>query len=134
MMRKITRFGVYGICHEKDRLLLVPKKSGPYKGQLDLPGGGLEFGESPEDALKREFVEEVASGFENAHLLFNLSYVTKHLESEFYHVGLIYHILERYSLPNKSAEDEFYWVDFSELTTVSLTPFAKKAAIQLGVV
>ncbi|MGH2378908.1 MAG: NUDIX hydrolase [Candidatus Limnocylindria bacterium] len=40
------------------RVLLVQQRGGPYKGAWLLPGGGLEEGESFEEALRREVVEE----------------------------------------------------------------------------
>lgn len=51
--------GVYGVLVHDDKLLMIKKARGPYKGQLDLPGGRIEHGESFEEALKREFDEEV---------------------------------------------------------------------------
>ncbi len=51
--------GIYGISIKDDSVLLIKKKNGPYDGQLDLPGGGMKFRERPEDALMREFKEEV---------------------------------------------------------------------------
>ncbi len=50
-MNQIQRYGVYGIVMNKGFILLTLKKSGPYKGLWDLPGGGIEFGESPDRGL-----------------------------------------------------------------------------------
>ena len=47
----------FGICIKDGKMLLVKKK-----GQFSFIGGGLESGESHEECLKREFVEE--SGYE----------------------------------------------------------------------
>ena len=42
------------------RVLLVKQLSGPYAGAWLLPGGGVDPGESVEDALRREMREETA--------------------------------------------------------------------------
>ena len=47
----------FGICVRDKKMLLVKKK-----GQFSFIGGGLEKGESHEDCLRREFIEE--SGYE----------------------------------------------------------------------
>jgi 8-oxo-dGTP pyrophosphatase MutT (NUDIX family) len=54
-------------------LLVVRQKRGPYAGKLDFPGGGIEFGESAELALRREFSEEVAMEFDSLQLIDNLT-------------------------------------------------------------
>jgi len=56
-----TRIGVYGMFFSKDKILLIKKSRGPYKGKYDLPGGGIEYGEKIEDALKREIREETGA-------------------------------------------------------------------------
>lgn len=58
-MKKHTHLGVYGLLIHDEKILLVKKHGGPYDGKLDLPGGSFRFGETPDDALKREFLEEV---------------------------------------------------------------------------
>jgi len=58
-MKEYKQLGAYALITKNDKILLINKVSGPYDGLLDLPGGTIEFGETPEDALKRELFEEV---------------------------------------------------------------------------
>ena len=46
--------GIYGLCIKDDKILVIKKARGLYKGKFDLPGGRIEFGESFEESLKRE--------------------------------------------------------------------------------
>ncbi len=131
MIERMTRIGTYGVCQVNQTLLLVPKKSGPYQGCLDLPGGRLEFGETPEETLRREFLEETAGEFSMARLLFNTSCTFIKQNYELYHIGLIYNVLGWKPLSNRCPEDEFYWIDFSQLATINLTPFAQDAVSYL---
>ena len=50
------RQGAYGILVNEGRIACV--QVGFTKFTYDLPGGAIEAGETPEQALKREFVEE----------------------------------------------------------------------------
>lgn len=57
---KITRVAAYGLLQRDDRMLLcrLSKRVGVNSGYWTLPGGGLDFGEDPETAVVREFMEE----------------------------------------------------------------------------
>lgn len=71
-MNKIKRFNarVYGILiNEKDELLLSHEEIEGFKF-TKLPGGGIKFGESPPEALKREYREEVDINVEVGNLVF----------------------------------------------------------------
>ncbi len=115
-IEQVFRLGAYGIVLEKKNILLVRKTKGPYLGLWDLPGGGIEFGESPEDALKRELQEEIGSDFAHCRLYKNLSY----LGGSFHHIGLIYWIdgLKK----NGTGSDPHQWFSIEEAS--HLTPFA----------
>jgi len=53
------RIRVCGICIEDNKILLVKHHSLGEGGVLWAPpGGGMNYGETAEDALKREFIEE----------------------------------------------------------------------------
>lgn len=55
-----TRIGAYAILRDGDNLLLcrLSDMLGPHAGKWTLPGGGIEFGEHPEQAMVREVHEE----------------------------------------------------------------------------
>ncbi|SBW13526.1 MutT/nudix family protein [Brucella sp. 10RB9215] len=52
--------GVSTICRREGRFLLVERAKEPWKGWLAFPGGGVEVGETPEEAASRELKEETA--------------------------------------------------------------------------
>ena len=88
-------FGVYGICVESNKVLVIKKGRGPYKGLYDLPGGRIEFGESVETALRREIEEEVGSTITNLSFLGYNEYFCdftndKGEDKKFHHVGLYF--------------------------------------------
>ena len=50
---------VAGIIFDKDKVFATQRGYGNYKGWWEFPGGKLEAGEIPQDALKRELREEL---------------------------------------------------------------------------
>ena len=67
-MKEYKQLGAYGIVIKGDKILLIKKFGGPYNEKLDLPGGTIEFCEKPEEALKRELMEEVGIDITNYQL------------------------------------------------------------------
>lgn len=57
---RIRRVGAYGICRDADGRVLLARNSelSEFPGQWTLPGGGVEQGEHPDEAVVREFAEE----------------------------------------------------------------------------
>ena len=49
---------VGAVIVDHDRVLLIQRGQAPAKGKWTIPGGAIEVGESPEEALIREIQEE----------------------------------------------------------------------------
>jgi 8-oxo-dGTP pyrophosphatase MutT (NUDIX family) len=57
--RRRQRVAAYGLVHDADgRALLTHLSRSLHRGRWTLPGGGLDFGERPRDAVVREIREE----------------------------------------------------------------------------
>jgi ADP-ribose pyrophosphatase YjhB (NUDIX family) len=57
---KIRRVGAYGVCRDEAGRVLLARNSAAseFPGMWTLPGGGVEQGEHPDEAVVREFAEE----------------------------------------------------------------------------
>jgi 8-oxo-dGTP diphosphatase len=65
-VRKWQRVGAYAICVQDGAVLLSRFTR---SGRWTLPGGGVDHGEDPRDAVVREVFEETGLAFAAGHLL-----------------------------------------------------------------
>lgn len=135
--------GVYGIHlkNNNSQVLLVLKGRGPYKGMYDLPGGGIEKGETKERALTREYEEEIGSDISSHTFLcedlFAFPYVsTSEGEVNFQHKGYFYTVVLPEDIKIKTSPDGHdsmgaIYVDVSSIVegSVIVAPMAKKAIL-----
>ena len=65
-----------GVVYNKDGRVLVGQRvfKDQYFGKWEFPGGKIEQGESPEQALKREFLEETGLELLNSKALMQLEH------------------------------------------------------------
>lgn len=126
---KISRIGVYGVAMNKNQVLLITQKNGPYAGKFDLPGGGIEFGETIEQTLRREFQEEINMAFDTMLLLNNLTATVLFQDErgslcEFHQIGLIYSVAGIH-LCNETTPGSlnYSWIDISNLNKDNASPF-----------
>ena len=114
-----------------NKLLLAQKRSGPYKGLWGLPGGAIEFGETPELTLKREIQEETAFAADKLELVTVMTNYGKYLNNEkayhVHHIGIIYHVNGISPLSGIIPEEQKRWIAVQEIIPDELTPFAKQA-------
>lgn len=133
-MEQISRFGAYGILLKDSKILLTRKKEGPYQGLWDLPGGGIEFGETPEETLKRELLEEVSTAVKRFELLCHSNATGEYKKQDkpyrFHHLGIIYNVLNWKLMPH-SPQEESQWIALDSITFNELTPFARDAVSYL---
>ena len=84
------RLRVCGLCFQHDKVLLVNHQGLYNRDFWAPPGGGVEFGESLESALKREFLEECGVVVEMAKFLFICQFIREplHAVELFYEVKI----------------------------------------------
>ena len=95
-----------------DRHVLLVRFEFPQASRWALPGGGIEPGETPVDALRRELAEEV--GIDNGDPVFLGS--GAYDDADVSLIGHCYHLVHSGPIEARDGEvAEFLWVDLSEL-------------------
>lgn len=106
-----------GVIVKKDGKVLFGKRKGAHgEGTWSLPGGHLEFGETPEQCAIREVFEEAGIGISNA---VRVAFTNDILEKEQKHYVTLYIASDyaggdvRVMEPDKC--EEWRWVDWDDL-------------------
>ncbi|MCC6865565.1 MAG: NUDIX domain-containing protein [Ignavibacteria bacterium] len=125
------RFGVYAVLKHKDKFILIKKGKGPFKGRWDLPGGKINFGETPKQTLKRELLEETGLKLASYKLLCVEAYTFKGNKEVFHHTGVIFNAKakEIKGIKRKPDGNDSYGAEVftkKEMRGLKLTPLAKK--------
>lgn len=96
-MKQFKHLGAYGLIIKDGKIVLIKKVGGPYNGKLDLPGGTIEWGETPEQTLIRELNEEVGIDVIKYELFDANSIIFEWMHKEElergHHLGIFYKVL-----------------------------------------
>jgi len=125
-----SRTGVYAIAIEDGKLLVVQQQKGPHIGKWDLPGGQIEFGETIEEALRRELLEEVNLTFATYELWDNLTAVTRGVDAQgapydLHQIALVYCVDGLSPADQKTSELPYAWVSLNQLDPEQASPFVQ---------
>ena len=136
-IKKSKHVGSYGVIINNGKVLLIRKARGAYKGKLDLPGGGIDYGETPIETLKREILEEVGVNIVSYEIKTALTHYEvwqqeKDLQEDLSHYAIIYDVKisdDDISKIKKDADgiDSLgsNWYDIESLDINELSPLAK---------
>lgn len=136
-----THIGAYGIVIDNNKIALIRKARGGYKGKLDLPGGGIEHLETPEEALKRELIEEGNIDIKDFHL-FNVTSVNikwlmpNNVYEDLHHIGVLYLVTPSNDELKADADgldsEGCAWYEIEKIKKEELSPFTIYALEKLG--
>ena len=132
---------VYGIYIQDDKVLMIKKSRWPYTWMYDLPGGGIEYGETIEVALARELDEEVWATLTSSTYIWNNEYIapyisaTTGLEKMFHHIWIYYTV--DLVIESLKTEPDWHdslgavWVNVSDLSAENVSPIALPMILQV---
>ncbi|MCR2799491.1 (deoxy)nucleoside triphosphate pyrophosphohydrolase [Microbacterium sp. zg-Y818] len=116
----MKQYDVVGAVIVKDGLVLCARRGtgGPLGGLWEFPGGKIELGETPQQALEREIVEElvcrVAVGAKVACTTHRYAFGVVRLQT--FYCGLIA------GAPTATEHAELRWIDPTQLHTLEWAP------------
>jgi mutator protein MutT len=116
--------GVGAVVISEGKILLEKRKNEPGKGKWSIPGGLVDLGESPEQAVIREVMEETCLEVDVPRHIDVVSDVSLDENGKVkYHFVIIEYLvtLKRGELRAASDADALKWVPFSEVEAYDLT-------------
>jgi 8-oxo-dGTP diphosphatase len=116
--------GVGAVVISEGKILLEKRKNEPGKGKWSIPGGLVDLGESPEQAVIREVKEETCLEVDAPRHIDVVSDVSLDENGKIkYHFVIIDYLvtLRRGEVKAASDADALKWVPFSEVEAFDLT-------------
>jgi 8-oxo-dGTP diphosphatase len=117
--------GVGAVVLERDRVLLVKRAKAPLKGQWSLPGGSVEVGETLEQAIAREVLEETGLIVEVGPIVEVLDRIGRDPDGRVEHHYVLVDFICRPSggaLRSASDADDAAWIALADLGRYGVAP------------
>lgn len=112
-MNKIQRTTTKGIVYKDGKVFMVKDE----RSNWELPGGRIDFGEQPEEALRREFLEELEVEDVKVRDIIHTWAFESEKDGEKYHFILLFFEcdadLSKVNISNE--HQEYKWVNLNEI-------------------
>ncbi len=116
--------GVGAVIIKEDKIALIKRGNEPSRGKWTIPGGLVELGESPEQAVVRETKEETCLDVDNPILIDVVSNVDLDDKGKvkYHYVIIDYFVHVKKGTATASSDAlELQWVPFGEVENYNLT-------------
>mgnify|MGYP003296761546 CR=1 FL=1 len=128
-MENKTNFtkSVTGVVIHEGKVLLARHTYGAGKDMLIIPGGYVDYGESPEDALRREYMEETGTVVEPKNIIgirFNM---------HDWYIAFTAEYISGNASSDKDENSEVVWMDVQEALSRQDVPELTKRLINAAV-
>jgi 8-oxo-dGTP diphosphatase len=130
-MTKTQRPVVTAFIHHKGRVLLAKRheKCKLFPGQYELPGGKVDFGETPEQALEREIMEELAVRVKTGRPFYCFSYESPDGQTHYVETVFIVGLLDPPEKVKMIEHTDLKWASQNEVQGLDMSDQAQKAAL-----
>jgi mutator protein MutT len=123
------RIAVRAIVRQSEKMLLLRRANGreTILGKYELPGGKLDYGEQPEDALTRHFRDETGLIIQTAQLFDVLTYID-HDDRDTQYIFLLYLVslgMSRKKLLLSQNYNHYVWKKMSDIQQHDVTESTK---------
>lgn len=112
------RVSAYALIIRDEKLLLAKSKHEKF---YDVIGGGVDIGETIEEALHREAAEEAGAQIQIGKLLFTAMDWFYHRKGRFYQTLQLYYQAELVGELGKATDPDIEWTGFVPITDVGQT-------------
>ncbi len=113
------QIGVAVIYNQQGRVLIARRPTtGVFGGFWEFPGGKVEDGETVQDCIKREILEELGIDIEVEESIITIDHLYPQFEVEL----MVYRCRYLHGEPQPLGCDEFRWVKVDELTQFTFPP------------
>ncbi len=134
-MKNVLVVAIIIKCREKYLFIKQNKKDGAFQGCLHTVGGKIEENETPEEAIRRETLEEVSISLEKVTSLDFDSEITMYKGEESQLIALRYFAeIEDFCGKPGSDAKEMIWLSKEELLRYEQNPMTKRFLVKLGLI
>jgi 8-oxo-dGTP diphosphatase len=132
MSKQHSSTRAYGVLLDQDRVVLVRSSNPEHNPPLWwLPGGGIHFGETPEETLQREFIEETGLRVHRASLITVSADTRRRSNGDRIHTVRIIYTVELLGgeLTHEvgGTSDHAKWFERNALAELNLAEYAREA-------
>jgi len=126
---------VAAVIVRDQEILLIKRGAEPGMGQWSIPGGSMNIGETIEEAVKREVLEETGLVVEVGKLAGVYNLIVRQDDEILFHYVILDYFAKVVSGTAAAATDavECRWVPFSELKDYEMTELLAKRLKEMGV-
>ncbi len=132
MSKQHSSTRAYGVLLDESRVILVRSSNPEHNPPLWwLPGGGIHFGETPEETLQREFIEETGLHVHRANLVTVSADTRRRSNGDRIHTVRIIYTVEllggELTHEVDGTSDRAMWFEREALADVNLADYARQA-------